>query len=92
MIRNSISEKGYRIDRPIKRLYFTTKEVAEIIGELKSTIRYWTAQFHVYHKSVSFQEYWLYPRESVAKFHVIKQLLRVEKYTVAGAKLKLRQL
>ena len=92
MIRNSIPEKGFRIDRPIQKLYFETKEVGEIIGEVDSVIRFWAKAFNIYRKWVPFKEYWLYPRPSVAKFHVIKYLLRIEKYTVAGAKIKLKQL
>ena len=75
-------------EQPIKKIYFTAPEIARLTNETAITIRFWAKQFEVYRKAGSHT--WQYPRASVALFHQIKYLLRIEKYTIEGAKQKLK--
>lgn len=77
-------------ERPIIKYYFTTPEVSEILGEVQSTIRFWSKAFGLYRKWKGYKKHWVFPRESLAKLHHIKRLLREEHFTIEGAKLKLK--
>lgn len=71
----------------IEKVYYSVTEVAELIHENNSTVRYWHDVFGVGARLGKVHR--LYTREQVAKMHLIKQLLRVEKYTIEGAKRRL---
>ena len=75
-------------EQPINKFYYTASEVADIIGEKACTVRYWNTVFELGAPMGS--QHRLYSRELVAKLHLVKNLMRVEKYTLAGAKLKLK--
>jgi DNA-binding transcriptional MerR regulator len=80
----------FRSEQPIQQRYFTAPQIARMIGETPVTVRYWALEFGVYRKGG--QHTWHYTRESVARFHIIKELLRNAKYTIAGAKLQLSKM
>jgi hypothetical protein len=82
--------KTLRINEPIQQVYFTAPQIGKIISETATTVRFWASQFEVYRKAGSHT--WHYPRASVAQFHQIKYLLRTEKFTIEGAKLKLKSI
>lgn len=73
----------------IKKVYFSISEVSKIVGENQSTIRFWCLKFDlpVYRKRNRNRSF---SRNDIAKLHVIKNLLRVDKYTIEGAKQKLK--
>ncbi len=74
----------------IRKEHFTLHEIADIIGESVSCINYWRKAFKILSwRSKSFNGCWKFTRTSVAKFHLIKNLLRNEKYTIEEAKQKL---
>ena len=75
-------------ERPIKKQYFSIGEVARILNERTFVIRFWTNEFFKVIKRVHHGNR-LYSRIDLAKLHVIQNLLRVEKYTINGAKQKL---
>jgi len=87
---NHVRQNEFKSEKPLIKYYFKTKEVAEMVEEPESVIRFWTKEFNIYKKLTSFKEHWVFPRKSVAKFHQIKMLLREEHYTIQGAKLKLK--
>ncbi len=77
----------------IQKEYYTVHEVSEMINETTVVVNFWRKVFKVPSiKSRSFNHAWKFPRPSVAIFHLIKNLLRNEKYTLEGAKQKLKQL
>lgn len=87
---NHVRQNEFKSEKPIPKYYFNTPQVAEIIGERTSVIRFWTRAFNIYRKCKSLKNGWMYPRNSVAKLHHIKRLLREEHFTIEGAKLKLK--
>ncbi len=74
---------------PVKD-YYKISEVAEMIGVNASTLRFWEKEFGHYIKVVKRNNKRLYPRESLENIKLIKFLLKDEKYTIEGAKQKLR--
>jgi len=76
-------------DDPINKSYYTASEVAEMIGESAGIVRHWNEQFEL--GAHMGRQHRMYTRLIVAKLHIIKTLLRVDKYTIEGAKQKLNQ-
>lgn len=74
---------------PINKSYFTATEVGEMIGESSGVIRHWNDVFEL--GAHMGRQHRMYTRVIVAKLHIIKTLLRVDKYTVEGAKEKLNK-
>lgn len=72
----------------INKSYYTVSEVSEIIGEPAWTVRKWNEIFEL--GAHMGRQHRLYTRDIVAMLHLIKTLLRVDKYTVEGAKQKLK--
>lgn len=76
-------------ERPIVKKYFKIGEVSEILKESISCVRHWGKEFEIGHRS--FVSQWrVFTRTDIAKLHMVKQLLRDEKYTLKGAKNKLK--
>lgn len=81
-------KKDIRSEQSIQQIYFTAPQIGRLINETAVTVRYWALEFEVYRKN--WGNKWHYQRSSVAMFHRIKYLLRTEQFTIAGAKLKLK--
>jgi len=75
---------------PASQKYFRVNEVAKIIGVESHVLRYWQSEFSTVRPKKSSNGHWVYSRQDVEAFHFIRQLLYVEKYSVQGAKKKLR--
>ncbi|HTJ53749.1 MAG TPA: helix-turn-helix domain-containing protein [Cyclobacteriaceae bacterium] len=77
----------------IKKMYFTVSEVSEVINEDYSTVRTWVKKFSITPEKIHLGKigHPVFSREQVALFHHIKRLRREEKYTIEGAKQKLRE-
>lgn len=78
----------YRGEQPVKKMYYKLSEVAGLIGELGYVIRFWASQFDMHLKRGKNGR--LFGKNDIAKLMMIKYLLREEKYTIAGAKAKLK--
>ena len=78
----------FKSEQPIKQKYYSAPQIGLLINEPATVVRFWALEFEVYRKNDGYK--WLYPRESVAKFHQIKTLLRVDRFTIIGAKQKLK--
>lgn len=76
----------------IRKEYFTIEEIAVMLNESHSCINFWRKAFGIpaWH-SKGLNHAWKFSRPMVAKFHVIKQLIRIEKFTIEGAKRKLHE-
>lgn len=69
--------------------YFRIGEVTELLGENDHTLRFWEQEFRVrVERSKCGQR--IYSRKTVELLIRIRRLLRVELYTIAGAKRRLR--
>lgn len=72
------------------KLYFKIGEVGRICGLKPYVLRYWESEFNI--KPVkSKKNQRLYQRKDIDQFLKIKQLLYEERFTIAGAKPRLKK-
>lgn len=74
----------------IAKLYYTITEVSKIIGEEQHVLRYWEREFPQLKPQKNRAGNRVYTDKDVATLRVIQRLLRLERYTVAGAREYLR--
>ncbi len=74
-----------------ERKYFRIGEVAEIVGVEPHVLRYWETQFSQLRPHKARSGHRLYRRREVETLLVIKDLLHVQRFTIAGARQALRQ-
>ncbi len=75
-----------------EKLYFKIGEVAKIIGVKPYVLRYWETEFSDIAPSKSKTNQRLYKRKEVEKILQIRDLLYKEKYTIEGARKRLKSL
>jgi DNA-binding transcriptional MerR regulator len=77
---------------PSDKLYYRIGEVSEITGVKTYVLRYWESEFRgmVPQKSRSKQR--LYKRRDIEMILLIKKLLYDERYTIAGARQRIKEL
>lgn len=73
----------------IEKIYYSAKEVSDILKESQSCIRLWNDQILQNHERRHGRR--VYTSAIIAKLHIVKNLLRIEKYTILGAIEKLKQ-
>lgn len=73
------------------KLFFKIGEVAEIVGVEQHVLRYWEDEFDVLKPSKNRSGQRLYQKKDIDQVLEIKQLLYADKFTIAGAKKKLKQ-
>lgn len=83
------SKKVYPIP---DKLYFKIGEVAEITGVKPYVLRYWESEFKMVNPSKSRSRQRLYRKSDVELIFRIKELLYEERYTINGARKKLKEL
>ena len=72
------------------KLYFRIGEVAEIVGVEPHVLRYWETEFKSIRPEKSRKGQRVYSRRDVDTLLRVKELLYGHRYTIAGAKRKLR--
>src|SRR5437870_13595920 len=77
------------LDLPDK-LYFRIGEVARLVGVKPYVLRYWESEFSVLRPGKTRSRHRLYRRKDVETLLEIRRLLYAERYTIAGAKRRLR--
>ncbi len=75
-----------------EKLYFKIGEVAEITGVKPYVLRYWESEFKMVNPSKSRSRQRLYRKSDVELIFKIKELLYEERYTINGARKKLREM
>jgi DNA-binding transcriptional MerR regulator len=79
------------MNKPIpEKLYFRIGEVSKICGIKPYILRYWESQFSEINPSKTRSRHRLYRRKDVELILEIKKLLYEEKYTITGAKKRLK--
>jgi len=73
------------------KLYFKIGEVAKITGVKPHVLRYWESEFKVVRPIKSKSNQRLYRKKDVEAILKIKNMLYNERYTIAGAKRRLKQ-
>jgi DNA-binding transcriptional MerR regulator len=79
------------LELPPGQKYFRVNEVASHIGVESHVLRYWQSEFSTVRPRKSSNGHWVYSRRDVEAFHLIRHLLYVEKYSVEGARKRLKQ-
>ena len=74
------------------KLYFKIGEVAAIVGVQPYVLRYWESEFSVVRPSKSRSKHRLYRRRDVETLLLIKRLLHDERFTIEGARKRLKSL
>jgi DNA-binding transcriptional MerR regulator len=73
-----------------EKLYFKIGEVADIAGVKPYVLRYWETEFNVLKPGKTRSKHRLYRRRDVETVLEIKRLLHQERYTIEGAKKRLK--
>ncbi len=89
--RNKTPERAETDDAPDK-LYYRIGEVAKITGVKPYVLRYWESEFRWMAPQKSRSKQRLYRRRDIDMILLIKKLLYEQRFTIAGARKKLRDL
>lgn len=73
------------------KLYFRIGEVAGIVGVEPHVLRYWETEFRSVRPQKSAKGQRIYSRRDVETLIKVRDLLYAHKFTIAGAKKKLRE-
>src|SRR5262245_66458684 len=73
------------------KLYFRIGEVAQLVGVKPYVLRYWESEFSIVRPGKSSARHRLYRRKDVEMLLEIRRLLHTERYTIEGAKRRLRE-
>jgi DNA-binding transcriptional MerR regulator len=74
------------------KLYFKIGEVARLVGVKPYVLRYWETEFTILRPGKTRSKHRLYRRKDVETLLEIRRLLYAERYTIEGAKRRLREL
>jgi DNA-binding transcriptional MerR regulator len=73
------------------KLYYRIGEVSQIVGVQPHVLRYWETEFRTIRPQKSHKGQRVYSRKDVEKLLKVKDLLKNQGFTIAGAKRKLRE-
>jgi len=73
------------------KLYYRIGEVASIVGVEPHVLRYWETEFRSIRPQKSAKGQRVYSRRDVETLLKVKELLYAHRFTIAGAKRKLRE-
>jgi len=76
----------------IKRLYYSIAEVSDITGLKQYVLRYWETEFPELRPQKNRAGNRVYKKSDIQLIFAIKRLLYQDKYTIEGARKKLREL
>ena len=74
------------------KLYYRIGEVSQITGVKAYVLRYWESEFRLMAPQKSRSKQRLYRQKDIETILTIKRLLYEDRYTIAGARRKLREL
>ena len=74
------------------KLYFKIGEVAELVGVKPYVLRYWESEFSILKPAKTRSRHRLYRRKDVETLLQIKRLLHDERFTIEGARKRLKGL
>jgi DNA-binding transcriptional MerR regulator len=77
--------------RELVKLYYRIGEVSSIVGVQPHVLRYWESEFRSIRPQKSHKGQRVYSRRDVEKLLKVKDLLKNQGFTIAGAKKKLRE-
>lgn len=74
------------------RMYFRIGDVAELLGVKPYILRYWESEFPIISPEKSRSGQRVYRRSDVESLLMIRQLLYVERFSIEGARKRIREL
>ena len=77
---------------PDGKLYYRIGEVSELTGVKPYVLRYWESEFRWMAPQKSRSRQRLYRKKDIETIRLIRRMLHEEKYTIAGARKRLREL
>lgn len=80
------------INKPIKKLYYSISEVSQLAQIQPYVLRYWETEFPELRPDKNRAGKRIYRENDVKLVFLIKKLLYDDKYTIEGARQKLRKL
>lgn len=75
-----------------KKTYYSMSEVSELTGLKAHVLRYWETQFDVISPSKNRGGARVYQAEEIERILLVKELLYERRFTIEGAKQKLREM
>ena len=78
-------------EKEIEKRYYTIGEVADDLGVATSLIRFWESEFDIIKPKKNRKGNRVYTPKDIDTLRKIRYLLKVRKYTIKGAKERLRQ-
>ncbi len=79
-------------DFNIKKLYYSISEVSKITSLKPYVLRYWETEFEQLKPSKNRAGNRIYRAQDIRIINLIKKLLYIDKYTIEGARQKLKKL
>lgn len=79
-------------DRQIKKLYYSIAEVSQITQLKPYVLRYWETEFSDLRPAKNRAGNRVYRKSDIRLLFLIKRLLYQEKYTIEGARQRIRQM
>ena len=73
-----------------EKLYYRIGEVSDITGTKPHVLRFWETEFKMFSPQKSRSKHRLYKKKDIDLIFEIKRLLYEEKYTIEGARRKLK--
>ena len=89
MVENLLEPKNVQIP---DRLFFKIGDVSQITGLEPYVLRYWETEFEILNPQKSKKNQRVYTQEDVQKVLLIKKLLYNERYSIEGAKRRLKEI
>jgi DNA-binding transcriptional MerR regulator len=77
------------VNRYPEKQYYNIDELCEVLNMDRYVLRYWESEFKILHPRTRARQR-LYHRKDIERVELIKHLLWIEKFTIAGAKARLR--
>ena len=78
------------IDKPIRKLYYSISEVSKIVQLKPYVLRYWETEFSELRPDKNKAGNRIYRKSDIKTILLIKKLLYDDKYTIEGARQRLR--
>ena len=75
-----------------QKIFFRIGEVAALLKVKTSVLRFWETEFPFIHPTKSASGHRVYRRKEVEKLFTIKRLLYVERFSIEGAKRKMKEM
>ncbi len=79
------------VDMKLQKLYYSMGEVSEMFDVNASLIRFWEKEFSIIKPKKNKKGNRLFTQKDIKNFELIYRLVKIEGYTLGGAKLKLRR-